>query len=66
MRRERRAEKELHERRSAVEARQQLNDRMEERERARREIKLEAQGDLSEQAELALALAPALGRAEQP
>ena len=43
-------EKELHERRSAVEARQQLNDRMEERERARREIKLEAQGDLSEQA----------------
>ena len=42
-------EKELAERRSAVEARQQMNDRMEEREKARREIVLEAQGDLSEQ-----------------
>jgi len=47
-------EKELAERRSAVEARQQMNDRMEEREKARREIVLEAQGDLSEQAEQAL------------
>eukprot|EP00908_Phaeocystis_cordata_P017239 Transcript_28569.p1 GENE.Transcript_28569~~Transcript_28569.p1 ORF type:complete len:374 (+),score=152.52 Transcript_28569:757-1878(+) len=47
-------DKELGERRSAVDARQQMNERMEERERARREIVLEAQGDLSEQAEQAL------------
>jgi len=47
-------EKELAERRSAVQARQEMNDRMEAREKARRDIVLEAQGDLSEQAEQAL------------
>ena len=47
-------EKELAERRNAVDARQSMNERMEEREKARREIVLEAQGDLSEQAEQAL------------
>merc|ERR1719382_1003564 len=47
-------EKELAERRSAVTAREEMNDRMEEREKARRDIVLEAHGDLSEQAEQAL------------
>mmetsp|Transcript_26634 Transcript_26634/g.58382 ORF Transcript_26634/g.58382 Transcript_26634/m.58382 type:complete len:567 (+) Transcript_26634:272-1972(+) len=39
---------ELHERRNAVKARQEMNERMEDRERARRDIVLQAQGDLSE------------------
>merc|ERR1719382_1219934 len=47
-------EKELAERRSAVQARQEMNTRMEAREKMRRDIVLEAQGDLSEQAEQAL------------
>ncbi len=47
-------DKELGERRSAVHAREEMNTRMEEREKARRDIVLEAQGDLGEKAEQAL------------
>ena len=47
-------DKELSERRSAVHAREEMNTRMEEREKARRDIVLEAQGDLGEKAEQAL------------
>lgn len=47
-------EKELAERRNAVQARQELNRRMEERERARRDVVLESKGDLGEASEHAL------------
>ena len=47
-------EKEVAERRNAVQARSDMNERMEEREKMRREIVLASQGDLGEQAEQAL------------
>merc|ERR1719313_1458329 len=47
-------EKELSERRSAVTAREEMHNRMVEREKARQDIVLEAKGDLSSEAEEAL------------
>ena len=47
-------EKELVERRSAVQAREEMHTRMVEREKARHDIMLEAKGDLSDDAEKAL------------
>jgi len=47
-------EKELTERRNAVQAREEMHNRMVEREKARHDIVLEAKGDLSNEAEQAL------------
>lgn len=47
-------DKELTERRLAVQARKEMNERMEQREKARRDIVLEAHGDLSDVQEAAL------------
>jgi hypothetical protein len=47
-------EKELGERRAAVQAREEMHNRMVEREKARQDIVLEAKGDLSGEAENAL------------